>query len=84
MESCKDTKSELKTFIFHYIGETMVKPSNGYAEEGWKDFDGNKKYVEYEGFTCESRDKKEAWDIFLSTDGKFGIPDHRDYDIEER
>ena len=82
-EENKENEPE-KTFVFHYTGDSSTKLSDGYAEEGWKESNGNKKYVEDDGFTCEAKNEKEAWNVFLSTDGKFGIPEHSNYDIEEK
>lgn len=73
-----------KIFVFHYIGMAFTKLSNGYAEEGWKSKENQKLYVEYDGFTCEAKNEKEAWNIFLGTDGKFGIPDYNNYTVEEQ
>jgi hypothetical protein len=41
-------------------------------------------YKEYDGETVYAPDEKEAWEIFLGSDGKFKMPDGNDYAAEKK
>ena len=84
-----DTVSEImdldriwnKDFCFTYCRKNSpVLLKDGWAHEG---YDNEGRFTEYDGTVVNAPDEETAWDLFLSMDGKFGIPDAPDYSCAE-
>lgn len=63
-------------FVFSYEKKGHPVLQDGWAHEGY-DSEGN--FVEYDGTIVNAPDENTAWNIFVSMDGKFGLPDASDY-----
>lgn len=84
-----DTVSEIldidriwnKDFCFTYCRKNNpVILKDGWAHEG---YNTEGRFTEYDGTEINAPDEETAWELFLSMDGEFGIPDSSDYSCEE-
>lgn len=70
-----------KDFCFAYCKKNNpVLVKDGWAHEG---YDNEGRFTEYDGTIINAPDEGTAWDLFLSMDGEFGIPDASDYSCAE-
>lgn len=70
-----------KDFCFTYCKKNKpVLLKDGWAHEG---YNTEGRFTEYDGTVINAPDEETAWDLFLSMDGEFGIPDSSDYSCAE-
>lgn len=63
-------------FVFSYKKKGHFVLQDGWAHEG---YDSEGIFIEYDGTIVNAPDENTAWYIFISMDGKFGLPDASDY-----